>query len=82
MSDRLDLLELQRKINILWNLANICKQCNTYQLRLSGTAVYPPVYYCPYCSVKDHQLSEKKIEKEKIVQDYEDEESFNLDILN
>lgn len=43
--DHILLLELQRKIDVLWKVANICPKCEKTQMRRGWIFGY----YCPLC---------------------------------
>lgn len=46
------ILELQRKIDILWKIANICPKCEKIQMRMDICAIYPPRFLCPVCDAE------------------------------
>ena len=65
--------ELQRKINILWNLANICPQCNVNPMTMLGEAVYPPKYYCFVCNTHNNKFKINPVKKTSQIEDSSDD---------
>ncbi len=48
------LLKIEKAMNVLLKIVNVCQKCNETVMRDAGVAVYPPIYYCPKCDRQDH----------------------------
>jgi len=52
--DHILLLELQRKIDVLWKVANICPKCEKTQMQPSCVSGY----YCPLCDSQKTKITD------------------------